>query len=846
LIAPPENIRPKDSREIQRLLSAAEQANIDTQTLREILWLTTAHNQLLAFATAAGRLINILDAIPKEWAEAIHDTNIDTWREPLGWVIDNTTLLNHLIGEQFSKQSNTTGGNPLRTKGTGGGTTLFPMFAVLTEPLPRGISGERFLLLSGHLLIAYVLAIRENSVLSSYEDQGPELKWHFGKNTVNGAGLAVRRLAEEKYWSALDELPLELPPDEFADTLESVAPPNHNELKNDRVNLFRYLQKSWAIIPWVDRAGGGGGGAGGGSHWVGGRLENFRVSIERTRDSSDTDENFAWGYVDIVNFKTGSTRKRNARIKSDLPPDEDDDEEQIILSDFECAITQGSPGAIARAARAKARHVLKANQKLPWAYDGLADEEIIRLVQSSRQELESLLALSSWTQEQHQAAEAHAALQITLWVGSDFDRVTQVRILKEHDAQLIDIDFGLIISAPPSSSQISWLIQGLSPEYKTDLVGTTEQVRPATTHFELPDICRLSPIIKRLQHENKRHHNNIPLFQTRKAVLEKRVKKWLNQQFTDGRVSLTKIENFLWSKIHQRTGDPVIASCVTGLNDTLARVRLFYTSPWVTDLQKHYLAALQPLIAEIYESPAPTSNPLPSKMASIGARLCPTVPAVRTYFKKLRQAIKESKGYCTRREFARHHNLLTLYAVQFFAYSTTCRAITTPYLPLAEIDSRRGIANLSDKDDEFKHKTRLIWVSPSLRENMARYETHLQALKAQLFELPRSLAVEPCFFIDEHFKATLVRPKTIEPILSEFLKVSANTHRRFLRTELIERDCPPEIVDAFLGHWQAGEEPFGTFSSLSFEDYVAELRIYLEPLLEEIGLPDVITGRLAR
>jgi hypothetical protein len=91
----------------------------------------------------------------------------------------------------------------------------------------------------------------------------------------------------------------------------------------------------------------------------------------------------------------------------------------------------------------------------------------------------------------------------------------------------------------------------------------------------------------------------------------------------------------------------------------------------------------------------------------------------------------------------------------------------------------------------------------------------------------------------------LVRPKLIEPLLKPYLDVAANTHRRFLRTELVERHCPHEIVDAFMGHWQHGEEPFGQFSSFSFAHYVATLRRYLEPLLTEIGIMQSISSRLS-
>lgn len=77
------------------------------------------------------------------------------------------------------------------------------------------------------------------------------------------------------------------------------------------------------------------------------------------------------------------------------------------------------------------------------------------------------------------------------------------------------------------------------------------------------------------------------------------------------------------------------------------------------------------------------------------------------------------------------------------------------------------------------------------------------------------------------------------------IRIKPNTHRRFLRTELIERRCPPEVIDAFLGHWQQGEEPYGPFSSFSARSYVETLRTYLEPLLAEIGLTHAIASRIA-
>jgi len=61
---------------------------------------------------------------------------------------------------------------------------------------------------------------------------------------------------------------------------------------------------------------------------------------------------------------------------------------------------------------------------------------------------------------------------------------------------------------------------------------------------------------------------------------------------------------------------------------------------------------------------------------------------------------------------------------------------------------------------------------------------------------------------------------------------------------LLERGCVPEVVDAFMGHWQCGEEPFGAWSSFDFDHYIIELRSHLEPLLRDIGLTKTIQSQI--
>jgi len=62
-----------------------------------------------------------------------------------------------------------------------------------------------------------------------------------------------------------------------------------------------------------------------------------------------------------------------------------------------------------------------------------------------------------------------------------------------------------------------------------------------------------------------------------------------------------------------------------------------------------------------------------------------------------------------------------------------------------------------------------------------------------------------------------------------------------LRTRLREKGVSGEIVDAFMGHWEHGQEPFGRYSSLSPTDYRRMLESPLQELLQEAGW-EVVEG----
>ncbi|WP_031410420.1 hypothetical protein [Thiomonas sp. FB-Cd] len=62
-----------------------------------------------------------------------------------------------------------------------------------------------------------------------------------------------------------------------------------------------------------------------------------------------------------------------------------------------------------------------------------------------------------------------------------------------------------------------------------------------------------------------------------------------------------------------------------------------------------------------------------------------------------------------------------------------------------------------------------------------------------------------------------------------------NSSRHWLRTRLAQEGVPGEMIEAFMGHWQRGAEPWGRYSALPARVVTETLRPTLEKLVCEAG-----------
>ncbi len=222
----------------------------------------------------------------------------------------------------------------------------------------------------------------------------------------------------------------------------------------------------------------------------------------------------------------------------------------------------------------------------------------------------------------------------------------------------------------------------------------------------------------------------------------------------------------------------------------------------------------------------------------VGARHCLRTESYRSALTNLLDDLQSVKDFPSWSVIVDFHNRLTFYVTLFWNMATAARAIRSPLLSINDIDPATGLTTVSDKDSIPPYHARLVWVPPLLRQQLIEYGEHLNRVRAHLslvYETHPTKAESAGFFLTTKGKSEPVTPSSMNVHLKHYLDAPANAHRRYLRTELLQRGMDVESVDALMGHWSAGEEPWGRFSSFNIMTYLAQLRRFLEPLLNELG-----------
>lgn len=228
--------------------------------------------------------------------------------------------------------------------------------------------------------------------------------------------------------------------------------------------------------------------------------------------------------------------------------------------------------------------------------------------------------------------------------------------------------------------------------------------------------------------------------------------------------------------------------------------------------------------------------------------------AIRDYLQRLREELHALQHPSAAEDQVHYHNYYTIYCVVQICLGTGIRPIKKPYPSPENIDPTTGLALIRDKDGDDRYNTRIVWLHPFIIKQLEYYRAHRAAVISLLAlndpKLSESAEPPPLFLLEQTgrrgSKSRLglpddLRSGGIAKRVSGFFTLPMNFERHFLRSNLTELGVGIEAVDAFMGHWSMGTEPWGPYSTFSLLDYVTEVRGPISSILTETGATPLIS-----
>lgn len=253
----------------------------------------------------------------------------------------------------------------------------------------------------------------------------------------------------------------------------------------------------------------------------------------------------------------------------------------------------------------------------------------------------------------------------------------------------------------------------------------------------------------------------------------------------------------------------------------------------------------------------------------IGSDRAPSVSVVSDLLSRLREPVK-SKADRDLASVAAEHNRITAYTAIGLALATGFRAVRSPVTDLTKVHRPTSTILLREKDQWDGRHARLVVLPNVIVQQVDEYLRHLRRLYVQLpISSPMECEVKATknrdrsrygsasfdldlrktlFFLERHETGEWVPAE----LTGNRLKVECdrlvrgawpvgNAGRHFLRTSLTEvaskasGSLPTTAINAVLGHWRYGEEPWTPQSAFDPARYRELILPAIEVLLSRVG-----------
>lgn len=548
--------------------------------------------------------------------------------------------------------------------------------------------------------------------------------------------------------------------------------------------------------------------------------------------------------------------------KSGLAASELAGEFEYITEDLEAdedtLLPADPPQTLARQAMARQRRleaIERGVQLLPNALNRLVPWEIAIFLRQLKE--------CAQTGDPTYSSESVAALATSFWLSKKLGDVLRLTFYQNesHLPKQIPPNFlGYLIGSS------EWVIAGQRPkaEPKHADLDRGAAVTISLT-LRLPDITSASVFLSKLPSWTlaEKRDASAKAFELSGSSIEAGCKDILARAkaLSHNRITMSRVANALFLTVMDQCGDKALACMTLARPHRLGDTQLHYTNTRSDQLRMFYTEACRTIsgraIDELKEidknpaSPPRLNDALKLVDEAIGCPIRPTEQSIARIAKELGNAVDRQRLMPWTENFLiDYSNLYTAYVVFQLQQLTGLRAVVNLLPSLGHIDFDSKLILASDKDDYTAFNTRLVPLPNVLLNQLRFYLSHRRTVLSRLSliipaEVANQRIAKPkngLFFLLENdgkrIKVLPTAPSAIYAIIRQqapWFGLPENCQRARIRSRLLELHCPSQWIDALLGHWVRGEEPWHRFSTTSLKRVCNGVRKHIESIATADG-----------
>lgn len=481
------------------------------------------------------------------------------------------------------------------------------------------------------------------------------------------------------------------------------------------------------------------------------------------------------------------------------------------------------------AARTQSRRLgihLRAGAWAPVQWDALARFEMTRSLQRWVKRAELALATDDLS-----AAEAALVVLLAGCLGWSPERIWHCdrgAPVTEPEADHIDWRDGVVKMQIP---------RGRSAHYSPAKYGHADLVRPVENRVTLALPLEVATLVSRLGHAGR-----WPIITPLPTIIEHVRKIQRVDRRHEMRETLARLRNGHLVRLLTNRGDHAVAQILAG--DLLGAddVALCYVAVPTDWLQNRYDEVIRD------HGLTPSAAPNASRTTWVGgSQLQISADLARNITRQLRAGHAQASGHDrTARPIPRLLREHDRY-VASLACLLTAGLLIRPNDSISSLRTtnfcvRARCAIIADKRTDEGHLGRLLPIPSVLAESLRAYIRHLRSLSAQP-RMPRAVVSAAQAAIAGNGPLLFVASDDVAPISVSHLqrrwptehKLPLNVWRHRYASELRLQGCPPQYVEAMLGHVVYGIQPFGLESLTCPREYLRRTGEAMDSVLATDG-----------